>query len=106
MDRINNDGHYEPGNLRLVTRQENLTNRRDSVASLEDIQWAETASPYHLITTRHLLSKGLTREQIMARARKAVTEKRKGWREIEAKLKSLTSSTPDPETGSQLMGAS
>lgn len=27
IDRINNDGHYEPGNLRLVTRKENLANR-------------------------------------------------------------------------------
>ena len=28
IDRIDNDGHYEPGNLRLVTRSENLGNRR------------------------------------------------------------------------------
>jgi len=28
IDRINNDGHYEPGNLRLATRTENLANRR------------------------------------------------------------------------------
>lgn len=27
IDRINNDGHYERGNLRLVTRKENLANR-------------------------------------------------------------------------------
>lgn len=30
IDRIDNDGHYEPGNLRLVTRSENLKNRRSS----------------------------------------------------------------------------
>jgi hypothetical protein len=28
IDRINNDGHYEPGNLRLVTSAENLRNSR------------------------------------------------------------------------------
>lgn len=28
LDRINNDGHYEPGNLRFVTRKENQANRR------------------------------------------------------------------------------
>src|SRR5690606_35233106 len=28
IDRIDNDGHYEIGNLRLVTRSENLKNRR------------------------------------------------------------------------------
>lgn len=27
IDRENNDGHYEPGNLRLVSRKENLANR-------------------------------------------------------------------------------
>lgn len=28
MDRINNDGHYEPGNIRWATRSENCDNRR------------------------------------------------------------------------------
>lgn len=27
VDRIDNNGHYEPGNLRLATRQQNLANR-------------------------------------------------------------------------------
>lgn len=28
IDRINNDGHYEPGNIRFVSYSENLKNRR------------------------------------------------------------------------------
>lgn len=28
IDRIDNDGHYEPGNLRLIPHVENMSNRR------------------------------------------------------------------------------
>jgi hypothetical protein len=31
LDRRNNDGHYEPGNLRLVSRKVNSRNKRTSV---------------------------------------------------------------------------
>ncbi len=30
VDRINNEGHYEPGNIRLVSRVINVCNRRDT----------------------------------------------------------------------------
>jgi hypothetical protein len=31
IDRIDNDGHYEPGNIRLVPRHVNLRNKRSNV---------------------------------------------------------------------------
>lgn len=35
LDRVHNDGNYEPGNLRWVTRSESQKNRRQSVRSAQ-----------------------------------------------------------------------
>lgn len=35
IDRINNDGHYEPGNIRFVTHKENCSNKKRKSTSLK-----------------------------------------------------------------------
>jgi hypothetical protein len=45
LDRINNDGHYEPGNVRLVTRKANLANRRLSASTTCKTAGPVTGSP-------------------------------------------------------------
>lgn len=97
IDREDNSGHYEPGNLRLVTRSANAHNTRRAVVSDADVVWAETGSPYRLNTTLRMLRTRLTRNEIMEAAHTAVAEKRKNWRTIRDRLRELsTSSTPAP----------
>ena len=82
IDRIDNNGHYEPGNLRLVSRKENMANRRNTVKVsyqgkmilLEDFN-----SPYGPDWTRRLVNKGLTGEQIIQQFHSSKSN-RKGWR--------------------------
>ena len=45
-------------------------------------------------TVRRLPSSGLSRDQIIARAKRAVAERRKGWPRIESRLASMTYSMP------------
>ena len=77
LDRIDNDGHYEPGNLRLVSKFENLLNKRT-------IHWVEYGGQkvarshvWHLIKIDHpgfgygqdwttkLLAQGLTISEVL-----------------------------------------
>ncbi|MEG0986512.1 MAG: hypothetical protein RSK76_09065, partial [Clostridia bacterium] len=91
MDRINNDGNYEPGNIRFVSRAENSGNRRLTVLS----EWNQEYWPYCRNVVTRMLSAGKTREEIIESARQAVREKRKGWRTIAAQLDFMTYEMPD-----------
>lgn len=81
IDRIDNNGHYEPGNLRLASRRAQMANRENTLW----VQWQgnrillkEFDSPYSMPHTALLVNQGLTGEQIIWRAvmDKSLT---KGW---------------------------
>lgn len=91
LDRIDNDRHYERGNLRFISKKENLGNRQRTVLS----QWDPDYWPYARTVVTRMLSSGMTREEIIKAAELAVYEKRKGWRTIRDKLKSMTYEMPD-----------
>lgn len=40
IDRVNNNGHYEPGNVRWTTRSNQIRNRRKFVRTVMDLQKA------------------------------------------------------------------
>lgn len=91
IDRINNNGDYAPGNIRMVPRSMNQANRRITVLSEFDQQYW----PYGLVRTKKLISEGMTRKEIIESARRTVEEKRKNWRLIEARLEFMTYEMPD-----------
>lgn len=78
LDRINNDGHYEPGNLRWATRHQNVHNRRCSVIP-EDWVYDDRDWPFCEKTVRMLLTRGMTRDQIIERARDVVKRRKGRW---------------------------
>lgn len=90
IDRINNDGHYEPGNLRWATAKENVRNRTCAIMP-PDWEFRQEEWPHGYRRTMDLLGRGLSREQILERARETVRKKRKHWQEIAKRLESMTS---------------
>lgn len=87
LDRVDNDGHYEPGNLRWVTCAQNNRNKRTTRLK----KWDPKEWPYSYNVVVRKVNQGLTREQILEDAREAVKQKRKNWQGIQAWFESMTS---------------
>ena len=91
LDRINTNGNYAKGNLRFVTRAGNQANRRITVLS----EFHQEYWPYCRNVVTKKLSCGMTRAEIIKDAEKAVSEKRKNWRIISARLDFMTYEMPE-----------
>jgi hypothetical protein len=88
IDRENNDGHYEPGNLRLVTKQKNAWNTRrnkfvvydgEKLPSMEVARRMKSERGMALCVTRAalLLQRGMSWEEVLVRKARGPYKKRK-----------------------------
>jgi hypothetical protein len=100
IDRQNNNGNYEPGNLRLVSQLQNLTNKRTSVKVPFRSVLINAQHIWHVLKTMYpwfpfgsewtskLARRGMSGDEILKLGRERRAE---GWHG------STTSETVDPE---------
>lgn len=95
IDRIDNQGHYEPGNLQLATRREQMENRAITKwieyrgEHMTSWKFAKELSPFHPSATNRYARQGLTGEQIIARALDIVNRRYKKWKQLAQRCKEL-----------------
>lgn len=108
IDRKNNDGHYEPGNIRLASRREQIANRRctfkvefrgkKQVLSSDVYHLVRTIDPnvrYAVNTLKGLAFKGFSVESMIQRYYELRSDKPKGY---------TTLPTPDPVIALRYLG--
>lgn len=91
IDRIDTNGHYEPGNIRFASHEQNQANKRNTVLS----EFKQEYWPYSRNVVVRRLGQGYTREQIIKQAEDSVKRKCKGWKLISARLDFMTYEMPD-----------
>ena len=94
LDRIDNNGDYAKGNIHFVTRAQNNANKRNTVLS----KFSQAYWPYERSVVIRKLSAGMTRDEIIQDAEKAVFERRKNWRIIGARLDFMIYEMPETIT--------
>ncbi len=73
LDRINNDGHYEAGNLRWATRTEQANNKRAYKGAVYEfrIKALLEETDYGYESLRTFINQGMTDDEIRNRPRRS-----------------------------------